>query len=125
TRESHMTDATLAPAAKVEPVPVTRVIHTIHAVEDIRATQQLYFDAFGGLMFAQSYHPAEDRDMSLIYVTDHIIEPMAARVGGRTDTTFARYVQKYGQSWHSFELKVADARAAAAACKARGVRLTT
>jgi catechol 2,3-dioxygenase-like lactoylglutathione lyase family enzyme len=107
-----------------ERITVRRLIHTIHCVADVEATRRLYMQALGGIAFAESYHVGEDRDMALMYVADHMIEPMAPRsVGG--ETTFARYLRKYGQGFHSIEFKVDDAVQAAAACKAKGVVLTT
>ena len=58
-------------------VKVSRVIHTIHATTDIYGCRLLYQDALGGLVFAENYFPAEDRDAALLYVTNHMVEPMA------------------------------------------------
>lgn len=101
-------------------IPVSRVIHTIHAVADIHAARTLYQDALGGLVFAENYFPAEDRDAALLYVTDHMVEPMAARHPDDLTKPFARQAAKIGQAFHSFEIKVADGKAASAAFREAG-----
>src|SRR5690606_30010841 len=103
---------------------VRRLIHTIHCVADVEATRRLYMQTLGAIAFAESYHAGENRDMALIYVADHMIEPMAPRRPD-SDTTFARYLRKYGPGFHSIEFKVDAVGPAAAACKANGVALTT
>lgn len=101
-------------------IPVSRVIHTIHAVTDIHAARALYQDALGGLVFAENYFPAEDRDAALLYVTDHMVEPMAARHPDDLAKPFARQAAKIGQAFHSFEIKVADGKSASAAFREAG-----
>ncbi|MEO7383937.1 MAG: VOC family protein [Novosphingobium sp.] len=96
----------------VKRVQVARVIHTIHATTDITACRLLYQDALGGLVFAENYFPAEDRDAALLYVTNHMVEPMAPRNAGDLTKPFARMTAKIGQAFHSFELKVSDGKAA-------------
>lgn len=112
------------PKSTVEVIPVARIIHTIHVVKDLVAARELYFEAFGALMFVEGYHEGEDRDMALMYVADHQIEPVAARNIETSDKNLARFTRKYGEGWHSFEIKVPSAAAAAAAFKARGMRVT-
>lgn len=101
-------------------VPVSRVIHTIHAVADIHAARALYQDALGGLVFAENYFPAEDRDAALLYVTDHMVEPMAPRRADDLTKPFARQFARIGQAFHSFEIKVADGKSASAAFREAG-----
>ncbi|GGC08005.1 hypothetical protein GCM10011494_28310 [Novosphingobium endophyticum] len=101
-------------------IHVSRIIHTIHATTDIGRCRQLYQDALGGLVFAENYFPAEDRDAALLYVTDHMIEPMAPRNPGDLTKAFARMTAKIGQAFHSFELKVPDGKAASAAFREAG-----
>lgn len=101
-------------------IPVSRVIHTIHATTDITKCRLLYQDALGGLVFAENYFPAEDRDAALLYVTDHMVEPMAPRHADDLTKPFARMTAKIGQAFHSFELKVPDGKAASAAFRAAG-----
>jgi catechol 2,3-dioxygenase-like lactoylglutathione lyase family enzyme len=103
---------------------VRRVIHAIHATGDLAACRARYLDTLGGLIFAEGYFEPEDRDMALLYVADFMIEPMAPRDTQRQDKAFARYLSRYGPGWHSFELKVDDGPAAAAALKAAGCRLS-
>lgn len=67
------------------PVKVRRVIHTIHAVADIAACRAAYLNLLGGMIFAEGYFEAEDRDMALLYVADHMIEPMAPRDPARLE----------------------------------------
>lgn len=101
-------------------IPVSRVVHTIHATTDIYKCRLLYQDALGGLVFAENYFPAEDRDAALLYVTDHMVEPMAPRHPEDLAKPFARMTAKIGQAFHSFEIKVPDGKAASAAFRAAG-----
>ncbi|MET1755567.1 VOC family protein [Novosphingobium sp. RD2P27] len=101
-------------------VHVSRIIHTIHATTDITKCRQLYLDALGGLVFAENYFPAEDRDAALLYVTDHMMEPMAPRHPDDLSKPFARMTAKIGQAFHSFEIKVASGKAASAAFREAG-----
>lgn len=101
-------------------IHVSRIIHTIHATNDIYKCRLLYQDALGGLVFAENYFPAEDRDAALLYVTDHMVEPMAPRHPDDLTKPFARMAAKIGQSFHSFEIKVADGKAASAAFREAG-----
>ena len=102
------------------PIPVSRIIHTIHATTDIYKCRCLYQDALGGLVFAENYFPAEDRDCALLYVTNHMVEPMAPRTPDDLSKPYARMAAKIGQSFHSFEIKVADGKAASAAFRDAG-----
>jgi catechol 2,3-dioxygenase-like lactoylglutathione lyase family enzyme len=101
-------------------IEVSRVIHTIHATTDIYMCRTLYQDALGGLVFAENYFPAEDRDAALLYVTNHMVEPMAPRNPEDLSKPFARMAAKIGQAFHSFELKVADGKAASQAFRDAG-----
>ncbi|KPH61499.1 VOC family protein [Novosphingobium sp. ST904] len=102
------------------PIVVQRVIHTIHATYDLHACRLLYQDALGGLVFAENYFPAEDRDCALLYVANHSIEPMAPRTRDDMSKGFARMTSKIGESFHSFELKVEDGPAASEAIRGAG-----
>lgn len=101
-------------------IAISRVIHTIHATTDIYACRLLYQDALGGLVFAENYFPAEDRDAALLYVTNHMVEPMAPRDAADLTKPFARMAAKIGQAFHSFEIKVADGKAASQAFRDGG-----
>jgi len=103
-------------------VKVSRVIHTIHATTDIYACRLLYQDALGGLVFAENYFPAEDRDAALLYVTNHMVEPMAPRNAEDMTKSFARMAAKIGQAFHSFEIKVTDGKAASQAFRDAGAK---
>jgi len=105
-------------------VKVRRIIHTIHAVPDIAACRAQYMDLLGGLIFAEGYFEAEDRDMALLYVADHMIEPMSPRDPARLDKHFARYLHRYGPGFHSFEIKIDDGPAVAAKLKEQGCKLS-
>ncbi len=104
-------------------IRIRRVIHTIHAVADLAACRAKYLDILGGLIFAEGYFEAEDRDMALLYVADYMIEPMAPRDPGRQDKPFARYLQRHGQCYHSFEIKVDNARELSARLKSAGCKV--
>jgi catechol 2,3-dioxygenase-like lactoylglutathione lyase family enzyme len=109
----------MSTAARVQ---VSRIIHTIHATTDIHTCRLLYQDALGGLVFAENYFPAEDRDCALLYVTDHMVEPMAPRDAANLEKPFARMAAKIGQAFHSFEIKVTDGAAASQAFRDGGAR---
>ncbi len=102
------------------PIHVSRIIHTIHATTDIYKCRLLYQDALGGLVFAENYFPAEDRDCALLYVANHMVEPMAPRTPDDLTKPYARMAAKIGQAFHSFELKVADGKAASQAFRDAG-----
>ena len=104
-------------------IHVPRIIHTIHATTDIHACRLLYQDALGGLVFAENYFPAEDRDAALLYVTNHMIEPMAPRNPADMEKGFARITSKIGQSFHSFELKVEEGKAASQVFRDAGCKI--
>ena len=105
-------------------VKVRRIIHTIHAVTDIATCRAQYLDLLGGLIFAEGYFEAEDRDMALLYVADHMLEPMSPRDPARLEKHFARYLHRYGPGFHSFEIKVDDGPAVAAKLKENGCKLS-
>lgn len=106
-------------------IHVPRIIHTIHATTDIYRCRLLYQDALGGLVFAENYFAAEDRDCALLYVTDHMVEPMAPRDAGDRTKPYARMAAKIGQAFHSFEIKVADGRAASLAFREAGAKVAS
>lgn len=105
------------------PVKARRIIHTIHAVRDIGTCRGLYQDVLGGAVFNEGYEPHADRDHALLYAADHMIEPMAPRDPAALDKSFARWIDKHGEGWHSFEIKVDNAAEAAEALKAAGCQL--
>lgn len=106
-------------------VKVSRIIHTIHATHDLYKCRLLYQDALGGLVFAENYFPAEDRDCALLYVANHMVEPMAPRTPDDMSKPFARLTSKIGQSFHSFELKVENGKAASQAFRDAGATVAS
>jgi catechol 2,3-dioxygenase-like lactoylglutathione lyase family enzyme len=106
-------------------IHVPRIIHTIHATTDIYACRLLYQDALGGLVFAENYFPAEDRDCALLYVANHMVEPMAPRNPEDMTKPFARMTSKIGQAFHSFELKVENGKAASQAFRDAGATVAS
>lgn len=106
-------------------IKVSRIIHTIHATTDIQGCRSLYQDALGGLVFAENYFPAEDRDAALLYVANHMIEPMAPRDPTNMEKPFARLTNRTGPSFHSFELKVDDGKTASQAFRDAGCKVAS
>ncbi len=104
-------------------IKAERIMHTIHGVRDMDGARRQYQDVLGGLVFSEGYEPNADRDMALLYVTDHMIEPMAPRNADDITKSFAKWLDRHGEGWHSFEIKVLDATAAAAKLEAAGLRL--
>jgi catechol 2,3-dioxygenase-like lactoylglutathione lyase family enzyme len=102
------------------PIHVPRIIHTIHSTTDIYGLRLRYQDALGGLVFAENYFPAEDRDCALLYVANHMVEPMAPRNPEDMTKPYARMAARIGQAFHSFELKVEDGKAASQAFRDAG-----
>ncbi len=116
----------MAPSAdSSNKVEIKRIIHTIHATSDIEASRAKYLDVLGGVIFAEGYFEAEDRDMALLYVVNHMVEPMAPRNPASDEKPFARYLKKHGQCLHSFELKVANGPEAAARFRAAGCKVAS
>lgn len=113
-----------AEGAHDERIRIKRIVHAIHAVGDIAACRAKYLDVLGGLIFAEGYFEPEDRDMALLYVADFMVEPMAPRDPVRQDKAFARYLQRYGEGLHSFEIAVEDGPAVAERLKAAGCKLS-
>jgi catechol 2,3-dioxygenase-like lactoylglutathione lyase family enzyme len=113
-----------ADAAQDRRIRIKRIVHTIHAVGDIAACRAKYLDMLGGLIFAEGYFEPEDRDMALLYVADFMVEPMAPRDPARADKAFARYLQRYGEGLHSFEIAIDDGPATAERLKAAGCKLS-
>jgi catechol 2,3-dioxygenase-like lactoylglutathione lyase family enzyme len=105
-------------------IQVRRVIHAIHAAADISACRARYLDMLGGMIFAEGYFEAEDRDMALLYVADFMMEPMSPRDPARLEKHFARYLHRYGPGFHSFEIKIDDGPAVAARMKECGCKLS-
>ncbi len=112
-------------ANKPAPVPIQRILHTIHAVRDCNPVRRKYEEVLGAWVFAERFHAGEDRDMALFYVANHMVEPMAPARPDVHDTTFSKYLAKYGESYHSFELRVDSAPETAAACQAHGMELSS
>lgn len=106
-------------------IHVPRIIHTIHATHDLYKCRLLYQDALGGLVFAENYFPAEDRDCALLYVANHMVEPMAPRTPDDMTKPFARLTSKIGQSFHSFEIKVENGPAASQAFRDAGANVAS
>lgn len=106
-------------------IPVSRIVHTIHATTDIYGCRLLYQDALGGLVFAENYFPEMDRDCALLYVTNHMVEPMAPRNPEDMTKPYARMAKKIGQSYHSFELMVPDGPAASARLREAGIKVAS
>lgn len=106
-------------------IHVPRIIHTIHATTDIYACRLLYQDALGGLVFAENYFPAEDRDCALLYVANHMVEPMAPRNPEDMTKPYARMASKIGQAFHSFELKVENGKEASQAFRDAGATVAS
>lgn len=106
-------------------VRTLRLFHATHAVGDHHAARLTYLEAFGGLAFLEGYHEGEDRDMSLIYVADQMIEAMAPRDRDADHKVFARYLSRYGEGWHSFALTVPDTAEASASLRAQGCEIAT
>jgi catechol 2,3-dioxygenase-like lactoylglutathione lyase family enzyme len=105
------------------PIRAKRIIHTIHAIRDIDNCRRQYQDVFGGIVFNEGYEPSADRDHALLYVADHMIEPMAPHDPANEKSVMNRFIGRFGEGWHSFEILVDNAAEAAAKLKAAGCEL--
>jgi hypothetical protein len=103
----------------------SRYLHTIHAAPECERLRGLYTDAFGGIVFHESYYPPEDRDAALLYVADHMIEVMSPRDPENMAFMYARYLAKAGPGYHSTSFRVADAEAAHRRCDELGIAINT
>jgi catechol 2,3-dioxygenase-like lactoylglutathione lyase family enzyme len=101
---------------------VEKVIHINQVLGPFDAANRFYTDVFGAVEYMNSYEPGEDRDASLFVIGDTCIELFSPR---GDDSLLGRNLARFGDSFHSFELKVPDLDAAKAAFDERGVRVTT
>lgn len=81
-----------------KPIEIKRVGHTIHVIGDQKAARELYINVFGGIVWMEGYLEPEDRDANLLYVADHMIEPMSP-CGNDNSKPVARFLEKYGAGW--------------------------
>jgi catechol 2,3-dioxygenase-like lactoylglutathione lyase family enzyme len=103
-------------------IEVERVIHINQVLSDFEGANRFYADVFGAVEFMNNYDEHERRDASLFVVGDTCIELFSPRDQG---SLLGANLARYGDSWHSFELKVRDLEDARAAMEERDVRVTT
>jgi len=103
------------------PIDVVRLGHTMHVGPDLKALRELYFNAFGAIVFHGGHGVEEDHDLHLLYAADCMIEPLApARtVPGKP---LAHYLDRYGPGFQSVQFEIADFHAAEARCRELGIK---
>jgi catechol 2,3-dioxygenase-like lactoylglutathione lyase family enzyme len=106
----------------VSSLVVEKVIHINQVLGDFAGANRFYGDVFGALEYMNSYDPGERRDASLFVIGDTCIELFSPR---DDQSLLGANLARYGDSWHSFELKVPDLDAAKATCDEHGIRVTT
>lgn len=100
----------------MEPVKVNQLAHSIHVNSDQAAVRQMYMSLFGGIVFMEGDGGPEDREMNLLYVADHMIEPMAP-MGNDNSKPVARHLARYGQSWQAANFLISGQEALKHAAK--------
>jgi catechol 2,3-dioxygenase-like lactoylglutathione lyase family enzyme len=103
-------------------VQVEKLIHVNQVLGDFEGANAFYQKVFGAVEYMNSYHEAEERDASLFVIGDTCIELFSPRT---TTSLLGRNLERYGDSWHSFEWKVPDLDASRTALQERNVRITT
>jgi len=92
-------------------VHVDRIFHTTHIVDDITPVWKKHMEVFGAFAFRETYQEELDVEMLCMYIADHGYEPMAPQ---SDRSPLMPYLKTAGNSMHSFEMYVADPKAAAA-----------
>jgi catechol 2,3-dioxygenase-like lactoylglutathione lyase family enzyme len=106
----------------VTQVNVQSLIHVNQVLGDFKGANAFYQSVFGAQQYMSSYHQREERDASLFVIGDICIELFSPRT---STSLLGRNLERYGDSWHSFEWKVDDLDAARRALRERGVRITS
>jgi len=101
---------------------VRKLVHVNQLVDDFEKANAFYVDVFGAEEYWRGYDEEQRRDASLFVVGELCIELFAPR--DRT-SLLGRSLDRYGNSWHSFEWQVPDLEAARQALQERGVRMPT
>lgn len=101
---------------------VEKVIHINQVLGAFEEANRFYADVFGAQEYMNSYDDGERRDASLFVIGDTCIELFSPR---DDQSLLGANLARYGDSWHSFELKVADLEVAKEAMDEHGVRVTT
>ena len=104
---------------------VLRFFHATHAVRDVHPARIAYLIAFGGITFLENYYANEDRDGVLLYVANQIVEVQAPRNADAQERTFARFLARHGEAWHSMAFTVKDAREAGVRLREAGYQIVT
>jgi catechol 2,3-dioxygenase-like lactoylglutathione lyase family enzyme len=106
----------------VRSLTVEKVIHINQVLGDFEGANRFYQRVFDAAEYMNNFDPGERRDASLFLVGDTCIELFSPRDG---ESLLGANLARYGDSFHSFELKVPDLEAARAAFEDHGVRITT
>ena len=100
----------------------SKVIHINQVLVDFDEANAHYERCFGALEYMNSYEETQDRDASLFLIGSTCVELFRPR---GPESLLGQNHARFGDSWHSFEVKVDDLEAAKAAFEERGVRITT
>src|SRR3954452_24698003 len=98
---------------------VTKLLHVNQLVDDFDAARAFYERIFGAREYWTGYDAAENRDASLFLVGNTCIELFAPR---DRSSLLGASLDRFGNSWHSFEWQVPDLAAAREVLLERGVR---
>ena len=106
---------------------IGKLFHIIHMTGDLPAVEAWYDDVFSvrrGFL-DHHYHPAEQRDASLVVLGDAVIEPLspAFRVEGWDLMPLGRFYKRFGSHWHSIAWYSDDTGDLWQRCTDNGVRV--
>ena len=101
---------------------LTKLIHVNQLVDEFDAARAFYAEVFGAREYWTGYDEGERRDASLFVVGDACIELFAPR---DRRSLLGASLERFGNSWHSFEWQVPDLGAAKAVLDERGIRTPT
>jgi catechol 2,3-dioxygenase-like lactoylglutathione lyase family enzyme len=101
---------------------VEKVIHINQVLGDFEAANRFYAEVFAAAEYMNSYDEGERRDASLFLIGDTCIELFSPR---DDQSLLGANLAKFGDSFHSFELKVPDLDEAKSTFDEHGVRVTT
>lgn len=100
----------------------SKVTHINQVLVDFDEANAHYERCFGALEYMNSYEETQDRDASLFLIGETCVELFRPR---GPESLLGQNHARFGDSWHSFEIKVDDLEAAKAVFEERGVRITT
>lgn len=104
---------------------IGKLYHLAHIVEDLDATDRLYFEVFDCLRPYSNYEKAASRDASIIIISDQCLEPIQpSEDPADAHTPLASFRTQYGYRLHSIAWYVDDIKSFANRLLDHDIRLT-